>query len=330
VPVGPKEREKAALQWLLDSGQPSVRYRVLTELQGRSPADPEVRRARAQLAKVGWAADLLKTQQPEGYFERRAPRSLKDWIDFLRFPAYDSTIWQGMVLADLGLTTADPRIRRLADQVMGHHLRTSSPFNLYYEEVCIVGNVARMLTQFGAGDDRRVRRLYAWMLEDQRADGGWNCAADRPGTLDAWEALAAFSVVPKPARSAAMERAIARGAEFYLARGLMRQGKPYAPWFRFHYPTHYFYDVLVGLDVVTRLGHAGDRRLRPALKLLDEKRRRDGTWAMDRIHPDEVPRPKRGADGKSIRPLALERAGARSYWITLTALAVQQRVREAT
>jgi hypothetical protein len=45
-------------------------------------------------------------------------------------------------------------------------------------------------------------------------------------------------------------------------------------------------DVLVGLDMLTRLGYAGDRRLEPALSLLRKKRQKNGSWLLDRTHPD--------------------------------------------
>lgn len=314
---------------LAGSAQPAVRYYALTDLLGRPPDDPDVRRARAGLAKVGWAAELLATQAPEGYWEAHEPRTIREWVSFLRFPTFQSSIWRGMVLADLGLTSADPRVRRFVEQVFRHNLALSSPLNLFTEEVCIVGNVARMLTRFGYREDRRVRKLFDWVLEDQREDGGWNCAAGAPGTLDAWEALAALAAVPRRDRSAAMDRAIARGVEFYLDRGLFREGRRYAPWFRFHYPTHYYYDVLVGLDVLTSLGAGADRRLRPALQLLAEKQRRDGTWLLDALHPDEVPRAVLGTGPRRVRPLALETVGRPSEWITLTALRVLERVNSA-
>src|SRR3970282_1963084 len=73
--------------------------------------------------------------------------------------------------------------------------------------------------------------------------------------------MAAFGALPPRARSASVLRAIERGAEFYLERGLLREGrKPYAPWLRLHYPVHYYYDLLVGLDFLTALGYGDDRR----------------------------------------------------------------------
>lgn len=317
------ERDEAAVRWLVESTQPAVRYYALTELRARAEDDPEVRSARAHLARVGWAHDLLAAQKPEGYWEAHEPRTVRQWVTFLRFPTFSSSIWKGMVLADLGLTAGNRKMRAFTECVFRYTLALSSPLNIFTEEVCIVGNVARMMSRFGLGDDRRVRKLYDWLIEDQREDGGWNCAAGKPGTLDAWEALAAFAAVPPARRSTAMRRAIDRGSEFFLERRLMREGPRYAPWFRFHYPTHYYYDVLVGLDVLTELGRGDDRRLRPALELLRSKQRRDGRWNLDRIHPDEA---GRGAGARSDRPLALERAGEPSLWITLTALRVLRRV----
>jgi len=313
---------------LLEKDQPAVRLRALLDLEDRKESDPEVRRARSQLPRVGWARDQLSTQRPEGFWEPRAPKNLREWIDFLYFPYYTATNWRALVLAEWGLDASTPQIKRLAELLFRYKLRLSSPFNFYYEEMCISANTARMLTQFGYGDDARVRKLYDWMLEDQRADGGWNCSQGTPGTLDVWEPLAAFAMLPRAKRSPKMEQAIAKGAEFYLERKLFEEGKPYAPWLRFHYPNHYYYDILVGLDVLTQLGYGGDRRLRPALKILTEKRRADGTWLLDRVHPDVMK--KSDLPSGRVRRLEIEPAGRPSKWITLRALRVLKRVAEAT
>lgn len=318
--------DERVVNWLREANQPAVRYRTLVDLDDRPPNDPDVRATRSHLARRGWAYDILRTQKAKGFWEPRAPTTFRGYARFLQFPLYRSTMWRAIVLADLGLTSEDPRIAKVAQLIFDYKLRLSSPFNFFTEEVCAVGNIARTLTRFGYGDDRRVRKLYDWMLEDQRGDGGWNCAPDKPGTLDCWEALAAFAAVPKPKRSPAMDRAVERGAEFYLERKLFEEGKRYPPWFRFHYPNHFFYDVLVGLDVLTGLGYGGDRRLRPAREVLTRRRRTDGTWVLDKVHPD-VPNP---SDVRGERPFALELPGRPSKWITLTALRVLKRVDAAT
>ncbi len=298
---------------------------------GRPENDPEAREAKSKIARVGWAADQLRLQGPKGFWERREPRNVPEWTNFLYFPTFGSTIWRALVLADLGLDKSDPRIRKLADLMFEFKLRLSSPFNFYHEEVCASGNMARMLTCFGYGDDHRVQMLFDWLLQDQREDGGWNCSQGTPGTLDVWEALAAFAVVPKARRSPRMERAIDRGVEFYLKRRLFKEGATYAPWLRLHYPNHYFYDVLVGLDVVTGLGFGDDRRLGAALEILRKKRRPDGSWVMEASHPDVPPtKAYAGYKQEGTRPLVTESAGKPSKMITLRALRVLKRVDEAS
>lgn len=324
------ETNRRVIDWLLGEDQPSVRCFTLVDLLGQREDDPEVRRTSSKIPRVGWAAHLLRRQKPKGYWEAREPTNLRGWVRFLQFPQFGSTMWPALVLSDLGLTARDARIRRTAELLFDYKLRLGSPFNFFTEEVCAVGNLARMLTRFGYGADRRVQKLYAWMIEDQRENGGWNCAPDQPGTLDCWEALDAFSALPKPKRSKKMESAIERGVEFYLERNLFREGKRYEPWFRFHYPTHYFYDVLVGLDVVTRLGYSDDRRLRPALKVLTDKRGPDGTWVLDKAHPDVGAELKKDYGGKEIKGWSLESVGKPSKWITLSALRVLRRVGEAS
>lgn len=322
--------EAKVVQWLLEEAQPAAQYGALVDLLGRKPSDPEVRKARSRIGRVGWAHEQLRQQGPKGFWEPREPKDVKEWVDFLYYPIYNATNWRALLLSDLGLDSTDPRIKKIANLIFDYKLRLSSPFNFFHEEACISGNTARMMARFGYADDSRIRRLFDWMVEDQREDGGWNCSQGTPGTLDAWEPLAAFASLPKAKRSPKIEAAILRGAEFYLERRLFHEGRAYPPWLRIHYPNHYYYDILVGLDVLTQLGFAGDRRLRPAVKILEEKRRRDGSWAIDRTHPDVGPWASYGPNMKEVSRLVIEEAGQPSKWVTLTALRVLNKVANAS
>jgi hypothetical protein len=325
---GPARRATDAkvLEWLLEKEQPVVRSAALVDLQGRRETDPEVRTARSRIPRVGWAYEQLRRQGPKGFWEPREPKNVGEWVNFLYFPTYLATNWRALVLSDFGLDATHPGVKKVADLIFEYKLRLSSPFNFFHEEACISANTARMMTRFGYADDARVRKLYDWLLEDQREDGGWNCSQGTPGTLDAWEPLAAFASLPKSKRSPRIEQAISKGAEFYLERKLFEEGRRYPPWLRLHYPNHYFYDILVGLDVLTQLGFADDRRLRPALEILEKKRRADGTWLMDRAHPDVGPGTTIHPDKEKIKPLVIEEPGKPSKWITFKALRVLKRV----
>ena len=311
------------IDWLLQEDQPSVQYYTLVDLLERKERDSEVKEAFSKIPKKGWAKDILSLQKPGGYWE-----SEKN----LYRPKYTATNWRAIVLSDLGLTAKHARIKRMANQFFKQWLAPPPKENIFNEEVCIVGNTARMLTRIGYGEDYRVRKLFDRLVEDQKEDGGWHCFKSDVGTLDGWEGLAAFAALPKSKRTRSINRSIERGSEFYLNRKLFEEGKPrYEPWFKFHYPNHYYYDVLVGLDVITKLGYGSDKRLRPALKILKEKRQADGTWLLDKVHPDVGAGAQyRVRRRREIKPFALEEPRQPSKWITLTALRVLKRVEDAS
>lgn len=110
---------------------------------------------------------------------------------------------------------------------------------------------------------------------------------------------------------------------------MFEEGKRrYSPWFRFHYPNHYYYDILIGLDLMSKLGYADDKRLLPAFKILREKRQSDGTCQLDKVHPVLGPRSDYGLDVREVKPFAFETQGKPSKWITLKALRVLKRVED--
>lgn len=306
--------------WLLDEkADPSVRYRVLRDLLGRPEDDPEVRRARSLIGREGWAAKILREQHPDGQWSTAGTSA-----ENLYVPKYVATNWRLIVLSDLGVPGAHPRIKKAAGLLERRWTGPRGALGGRGSEACITGNAVRFLTRFGRIDDPDVQRSVEWMVRHQKRDGGWHCFRSSTGTLDAWEPLAAFAVIPPAKRSAAVDRAVERGAEFYLARGLLKEGRsPYPPWLRLHYPVHYYYDLLVGLDMVTALGYGDDRRLRPALDRLESMRNRDGTWTMGPLHPDSED-PDYQPRGP-MYPLALEVPGRPSRWITTTALTVLER-----
>ena len=323
--MNPKRR---ILDWLLEPSQPAARYRTLLDLLDYSTDSREVQHAHASIPKIGWAHDILQAQKPGGNWESRRN---------LYLPKYSATIWRLIVLADLGLTKRDPRVRKPCEMFLNEYHRDDGGFDIpdskwSRSELCITGNLARSLVLCGYGDDSRVRSAFDWLVRNQMENGGWHCMYERAfgrGTLDCWEGLSAFAVLPEQKRTRAIKRSIERGAEFYLRHELFKQGRPYLPWLRFHYPVHYYYDVLVGLDVLTSLGYADDKRLERALNVLAKKRLSDGSWALDAVHPDIGigagyrfrNRPKR---------FALEKEGGPSKWITLSALRILKRVAETS
>jgi len=298
----------------------------MLDLLDQPEDDPAVKDARRKIGKKGWAGRILALQKPGGYWEE---------VDNLYRPKYVATIWRFIVLSDLGLTAKDPRMRKTCRLFLERYAHPDGGFGRTSSHFCSSANITRTLIRCGYEDDQRVRSALNWLVRQQKEDGGWHCFGYAYGTLDCWEGLAAYAAFPRWKWSRSIKRSAERGAEFYLHKRLFRQGKKhYGPWFRFHYPVHYYYDILVGLDVLTSLGYGDDERLQPALKVLLKKRRADGRWNLDAVHPDVAPddpyQPRPPWEPRIPTPFSFERQGAPSKWITLTALRVLKRTRNLT
>ena len=120
------------------SGSPAVRYRTLVDLLGRSGNSGDVKEAQSQIPRRGRAASILSRQKPAGYWESR-----KD----LYRPKYIATIWNLIVLADLGMTSSDARVRRSCELFLNEYSRPDGGFDMpssdwSRSELCLTGNLA--------------------------------------------------------------------------------------------------------------------------------------------------------------------------------------------
>ena len=315
-------KPKNAVDWLLGEDQPSVRYLTLTKLLGKPEDNPEVQAAKEKITKKGWASDILAEQQGGGW-----------WVTekSLYRPKYVSTNWMLHILSDLGLTRQDPRIDKACELWIKRFAKEDGGFSMdsmRKSHLCIVGNTARSLVRFGYSDHPKVTSAFDWLVENRDKNGGWSCYGTGRN-LDSWEGMSAFAAYPKQKWTQGMKRAVELGAEFFLERELHKQGSRYEPWYRFHYPVHYYYDLLVGLDFMTALGYGDDKRLRFAISRLKERRRPDGRWNLDAVHPDVE---GGAADWYKKHPkdmptpFALEKPGEPSKIITLRAMLVLDRL----
>ncbi len=311
------------MAWLTEEDQPAVRYLAMRDLQDGSGGD--LTEARAAIPTRGWVKQIHEKRLPGAYWVHRE--------DLYR-PKYFSTNWMLLALSDLGVTREVPWVAESAEMWRDTFARPDGGFDTPgsdTSELCLVGNTARALVKFGYEDDPKVKGAFEWLVKNQKPNGGWDCFG-RDGVIDGWEGMSAFAALPRGKWTRGMKEAADRGLEFYLERRLLNEGGRYDPWRRLHFPYHYYYDVLVGLEFVTALGKGDDPRAEQALRLLKRKRRSDGRWLMESVHPDVLNSgrlPKYYLKRKKdLRPFSLERAGKPSKMITLRALRVLKRVGE--
>jgi len=313
------------LEWLLQDGEPSIKYLAAEELIAGSRRESGASSLRKAIPTRGWAAEILAKQQKGGWWEGK---------ESLYQPKYLSTNWMLLILSDLGLTKSDRRIAKACELWIKAFAKPDGGFGsdgAKSSHLCVVGNTARALVKFGYADHPKVKSSFEWMVKNSAEKGGWSCYGSGRN-LDSWEPLSAFAIYPRQKWTKGMKQVVEKGAEFFLERELHVQGDHYEPWYRFHYPVHYYYDLLVGLDFMTALGYGNDKRLGHAVGVLKKKRRPDGKWNLDAVHPDVeggmaewyAKHPKHAPT-----PFALEKVGEPSKMITLRALRVLRRLDES-
>ncbi len=304
-----------------------MRLLTLTELLERAERSPEVRQARSAIMRTGVVPEILGRQEPEGC-----------WAGADRFytAKYRGTVWQLIVLAELGADGSEARVRRACEFILANSQEPSSggfsqkrakrtgggiPSDVI---PCLTGNLVWSLLRFGYHGDARVDRGIAWLTKYLRFDDGeteppgdwpyrrWEiCYGRHSCFMGVVKGLKALAEIPAEQRSPVVRRTIAVGGEFLLrhhvyrrSHNLARAAKP--GWNRFGFPRMYQTDVLEIVLVLLRLGFR-DHRMDEALALIESKRTPDGRWLME----DSF-------NGKF--QVDIETQGKPSKWLTLNAL----------
>jgi hypothetical protein len=190
---------------------------------------------------------------------------------------------------------------------------------------CLTGNMAAALIRIGYKNDPRVERALNWLVKIQNRDGGWLCPywkahiRDKHGCFYGTICpLEAFSEVRKENLTKEMKEAIEKSAEFLLMHRLFKADHHNykminEAWLKLSFPWFYGYNILRGLDVLTKLGYVNDERLSDAVEVLFKKRQRGGTWILESAPSGRM-------------HVNIEVKGKPSKWITLMALRVLKRL----
>lgn len=313
----------SSLAWLLDPRDAPSRYLTLRELSRLPERDPRVAAARRAIPSSPWVRRVLRGQRREGY-------SVNAKNCYL--PKLNATVWRLQLLAELGMSGEDVRVRRACERFLWQNTMPDGGFTCgspehrrRFSEECVAGHMTFTLLRLGYARHPKVRAAVRWLLAHQRPDGGWNCdhrpTARHSSFLSTLAALKGLSAASR--QTPEIRRAVARGVYFLLAHELFwshRRPERLAIGtrpFALRFPAHYAYDLLQAPRVLALLGHRDGRRIARALDLLEARADARGRWKLDR-----VPLPPSGNPAYALR---VEREGRPSKWLTLHALAVLRR-----
>jgi hypothetical protein len=263
------------------------------------------------VAEKGWGAQFLALQDPGG-----------TWGGGLYGPKWISTTYTLLALRMLGLPADNPQALKGCEQLLSRGLYWDGGINwfvsLKHSETCVTGMVLSILAHFHY-PDTRLETIVSHLLDQQMADGGWNCQSYNGAahssfhtTISVLEGLQAYELAFAQ-EAATVRESQARGRQFLLEHRLYRShrtGQVVSPAMtRFPFPPRWQYDVLRSMDYFQSVDAPHDERLQDAIALLLNKRKADGRWPA-----------YRGPSGRIF--FELEKAGQPGRWNTLRALRV--------
>jgi hypothetical protein len=321
------------LDWLLERKDPSIRYFTLMDILDIPETDMEVIEAGNKIMESRPVSVILSKQKEDGYWEK--PES------FYR-AKYKGTVWQLIILAELGADGTDQRIRNACEFIFENSQDgESGGFSIGDNTItgsdrhagvipCLTGNMVWSLIKFGYLKDPRVRQGIHWITTYQRFDDrtlqtpkGWpydsweRCWGKHTCHLGIVKSLKALSEIPAGQRTKAVKNTIGQGVEYLLrhhihkrSHNLVKVSRP--DWLNFGFPPMYKTDVLEILGILTKLG-CRDDRMQEAVDLVLSKHDRRGRWKLENTFNGRF-------------QTDIEQKGRASKWVTLHALRVLKRL----
>jgi hypothetical protein len=281
----------AALAFLLESDEPAVRGLARRDLLGEKSENSQ-----EDLLSGPKVTALLTGQDPASF---RPGQGWRAWpgaqfgFGVHPYRKWTGAHWRLVSSVELGVPVGEPRALAAVEQVLGWlaspELIQAVPVVKGLARRCasVEGNALAVCCRLGLAEDVRVRLLADSLQKWQWPDGGWNCDVRATGRRSSFhESLAPAWGLHEYAVATGDDRAnaaAARAAELFLSHRLFRSltgGTPIkSGWLVPHYPPYWHYDILQGLVILVRLGHATDDRLEDAVAVRERLRSADGTWS---------------------------------------------------
>ena len=283
--------------WLLEPANPSMRYWTLTKVLGLPVDEPDVKEARAAIAEQPLTQEVFARQHSDGH-----------WGDDATKPyAADGAVGVLGLLYTLGVEP-DERTQAGCESFLRFSQHECGGFSMVKTRrsgifPCTTGEHLPFLVYFGFGDDPRVHRAFAFVIERLSADDALNCGRyqHRECLWGAIAALNGLAVLPREMRSPRSERVVVRLVDALLDTDYDFDGE-HKRWLTFGVPSGW--DLLRALRAVASHGYADDPRVPPLLELILSRQDEHGRWI----------------GGSVSRTWPLEKRNRPSKWVTLDAL----------
>ena len=255
----------SAIDWLLESDEPAVRYLTRRDLLGEDALDDAAHILDGPKVKA-----LFAGQQPDGGF---------GYHPYTKFGG--RALAPGLAGRARGAARRAACARRARDRadvvhVTGAGEEPDVDHRLFRRCASMEGNALAVTSRLGLAHDPRAEQLARSLVEWQWPDGGWNCDKKASGRSSSFhESLPTMWGLHEYATATGAEwarDAAERAAEMFLEHRLfrsLRTGKVLRDqWLSPRQPPYWHYDILQGLLILSRMGRVTDPRAADALEVL--------------------------------------------------------------
>jgi hypothetical protein len=270
------------IEKLLNSDEPSVRFKVLVNVLGRKKESGEIKKLQKEIKSSARVKLLLSERGKDGK------------IPYHPYRKWYGAHWVLASLADIGYPSGDKSLIPLREQV--YEWLFSEKHQKHIKT--IDGRVRRCASQEGNAlfslltlglADGRTEELAERLIKWQWPDGGWNCdrnpKAINSSFMESLIPLRGLALYGKLIGNRDAKKAARNASEIFLKRKMF-EIKPKRRWrkedlIKLHYPCYWHYDILFGLKVMAEAGFIRDERCQNALDLLESKRLPDGGFSAE-------------------------------------------------
>ena len=293
--------------WLLN-GDVSIQYQVQRNLLSSERED-----LRNRIGSEGWGFQFLSKRRSDGH-----------WGQKFYQPKWTSSHYTLLDLRNLCIDPLQPLIRESVDMIATTEKGPDGGIrpigSVQKSDVCINGMFLNYASYFRT-DKNKLKSVIDFILSQHMKDGGFNCMYNRSGakhsslhsTLSVVEGITEFEMNGYQYKLEELKRVEKEAKEFILTHRLYLSDRTgeiiHKDFLRLAYPGRWRYDILRALDYFRHSNSKYDERMKPALEILIQKRRKDNRWPLQAKHPGQV-------------HFEMEKPGNPGRWNTLRAMRV--------
>ncbi len=275
-----------ALNWLLKIDNPSLKYRVLTELMDVPATNSEVAELKRLIPTSPQVVQILSKMHPDGYWLQQNQTTKRFVGDDVEYGSYATTHFCLSYLSELGLTRENDLVAKAAERYLNLQKEDGDWF---LHMSCLFGYNIRTFIKLGYRDDARIQKAIDLMLQTNRLDNGYLCDMHEKKTKKkkscyrgTVKVLLAFSELPE---YWSHDRCVSMINYFLDREGIFQRNDTSRyvnkDIFANSFPSGWYANLWEVLYSLSKMGYANDSRLKRAWDLLDSKLDADGRMNLD-------------------------------------------------